>query len=489
MLNETIRGVLEEIKDYVEKEECVARHIQERHRNTLITAASLQKLTIQSRQLVNDVNQQQISISLANMASLMQDAMASLVHGYLAIALIPPTILSKIFDTFEVYGLNEAIPRKLIAAYYTFEVLRDAYISDEGFHLLIEIPLYTGHGVHDVLLATPITQPIPQTDRATQYHLSKTHLLMSWDETNFAEVTEQKLSTHCWGSHLLRLCKQPFSTTKTQKTTCLTGLYFNLPATVLKLCEQEVVALPQHPQALYLFVSTYLLTSAKEFTRQNLTEQGEIRVTGCQSCLVKPSCNGRLQLPNAGLFLNPDPLTCIQESSETVQNLSTPLVRPLFEGLKELEDVIPPELMGDVHQNLLSHLKLSLAGLPDRRITEEMLAAVVQPFMQEVEEVQTTIVKKIWRDVNLPCGATLINLGLLLLLGWALKMGKLFAMKKYVERFRHNDEETAATAALELSSIDAAQEEKVLEKESAKKSSPPKISQGETSSKKSLLIN
>ena len=56
-------------------------------------------------------------------------------------------------------------------------------------------------------------------------------------------------------------------------------------------------------------------------------------------------------------------------------------------------------------------------------------------------------------------------------------------MNKYVERFRSNDEETAAAAALELSNIDAAQEESVLEKQSAKKSAPPKLSQGETSSK------
>ena len=126
MLNETIRGVLEEIKDFVVKGECVARHKQDRHRNTLFIAASLQNLTIQNRRLVNDVNQQRVS--LANMASLMTDAMASLVHGYLPIALILPTILSKVLDMFEVYGLNEAIPRKLIAAYYTFEVVRNAYI-------------------------------------------------------------------------------------------------------------------------------------------------------------------------------------------------------------------------------------------------------------------------------------------------------------------------------------------------------------------------
>ena len=43
MLNETIRGVLEEIRDFVAKGECVTRHIQDRHRNTLIIAASLQK--------------------------------------------------------------------------------------------------------------------------------------------------------------------------------------------------------------------------------------------------------------------------------------------------------------------------------------------------------------------------------------------------------------------------------------------------------------
>ena len=308
MLNETIRGVLEYIKDYAEKGECVARHTQDPHLNTLIIAASLQILTNQYRRLVNQVSQQRIS--LANMASLMQDAMASLVHGYLPIALIPPTILSKISDTFEVYGLNEAIPRKLIAVYYTFEVVRDAYISDEGLHLLIQLPVYTGHGLHDVFRATPIPQPIAQTERATKNHLSKTHLLMSWDKTNFAEVAEQELSTHCWGSHRLRLCKQPFSTMKSQKTTCLTGLYFNLPATVLKLCAQEVVALPQHPQALYLFDSTYLSTSTKgDFTMQILTEQGEIRVAGCQSCLVKPSCKGRLQLPKAGLFLIPDSRT------------------------------------------------------------------------------------------------------------------------------------------------------------------------------------
>ena len=92
MLNETITGVLGEIKDFVVKGECVYWHMQERHLNTLNIAASFQNLPMQFRRLVNDVNQQRIS--LAKMDSLMQDAMASLVHGYLPIALISPTIFS-----------------------------------------------------------------------------------------------------------------------------------------------------------------------------------------------------------------------------------------------------------------------------------------------------------------------------------------------------------------------------------------------------------
>ena len=242
------------------------------------------------------------------------------------------------------------------------------------------------------------------------------------------------------------------------------------------MCAQEAVKLTQHPQALYLFDSTYLLTPAKgDFRMQNLPEQGKIRVLGCQICLVKPSCEIRLQLPNAGLFLTPDALTCIQESSDIVRILPIPLLRPLFESLKELEDVIPPELKGDVHQNLLLHLKLNLAVLPDRRMTEEMLVVVVQPIMQEVEQMHTTTVKKVWRDVILPFGATLITLWLLLLLGCVLKMGKLYSLKKYVERFRQNDEETTAAAAVQLSDIDAAQKEDDLQREGAKKSAPPKI--------------
>ena len=110
---------------------------------------------------------------------------------------------------------------------------------------------------------------------------------------------------------------------------------------------------------------------------------------------MRPTCDGRLQLPNAGLFPTPDPISCADNQvSEIVRIMPTALLRPLFENLKELEEVIPPSLMGDVHQKLLSHLKLTLAGLPDRAITEEMLDAIAKTFLIEVEKVHSTVLKK-----------------------------------------------------------------------------------------------
>ena len=179
---------------------------------------------------------------------------------------------------------------------------------------------------------------------------------MSWDKTKFAEVTEHELSTRCWGSGRLRLCKQPSCITRSQRTTCLTGLFINFSATVLKLCAQEVIALPQHPQALYLYDSTYLLTSAQgDFVIQNVTPSGDLKMPGCQSCLVRPTCDGRLQLPNAGLFFTRDTLSCLTESSKVVRILPSTLLRSLFDKLKEFEEVVAPELMGDIHQELLLH--------------------------------------------------------------------------------------------------------------------------------------
>ena len=102
--------------------------------------------------------------------------------------------------------------------------------------------------------------------------------------------------------------------------------------------------------------------------------------------------------------------------------------------------------------------------------------------MKKIEH--TTIVKKIWRDVILPREATLLTLRLLLLLDWTLKLVKLYAMRKYMERIRRRNEENAVAAAMQMSKIDTAQEEGVVQQKSEEKCAPPKKFQGETNFRK-----
>ena len=78
MLNSTVNGAIDEVYDYVERAECVVKLTQDRHRNTLIMATAFQNLTVQYRRTVNEINQRRISLS--NMASMLQEAMSSLVQ-------------------------------------------------------------------------------------------------------------------------------------------------------------------------------------------------------------------------------------------------------------------------------------------------------------------------------------------------------------------------------------------------------------------------
>ena len=140
--------------------------------------------------------------------------------------------------------------------------------------------------------------------------------------------------------------------------------------------------------------------------------------------------------------------------------------------------------MGDFYRNLLSHSKLNSAGLLDGRITEEMLAAVVQPFKQEAEEVHTTIVKKVWRDVILPCGP-LCWLWATFIIRRALKVGKLHATRNNTKRFRRINQGSTSAAAMQPSNIDKAQEERVKQRQKKRiEVRSSKKSQAETSSKK-----
>ena len=92
-LKNTINTAIHEVTDFVERTECALYYTQDRHRNIPVIAASFENFTTQYRRFINDINQRRLS--LANLAASMQDAMSSLVLGYLPILLIPLATLKK----------------------------------------------------------------------------------------------------------------------------------------------------------------------------------------------------------------------------------------------------------------------------------------------------------------------------------------------------------------------------------------------------------
>ena len=68
-----------------------------------------------------------------------------------------------------------------------------------------------------------------------------------------------------------------------------------------------------------------------------------------------------------------------------------------------------------------------------------MLELIAQPFLQELKTVHTTLIRKVWRDVMLPCLATLLMLVLAAAVTWAARKGKLYAVRRFIEGTRRDE--------------------------------------------------
>ena len=104
--------------------------------------------------------------------------------------------------------------------------------------------------------------------------------------------------------------------------------------------------------------------------------------------------------------------------------------------------------MGDFHQWLIMHLKLNLSGLPDCSVTDETLEVIAQPFLQELKAVHTTRIRKVWRDVILPCLATLLMLVLAAAVRWTVRKRKYLAVCRFIERTARTPKDKGAALQL-----------------------------------------
>ena len=154
-----------------------------------------------------------------------------------------------------------------------------------------------------------------------------------------------------------------------------------------------MIVLPEIPTAVYLDDSTYLATSRDDdYTLFNYSrgakERGE-PISGCRSCLLRPSCDGRIETPDGSLFLVPDPRTCQYETGLTVTIRQHPLIRTLFATLEEAEKNLPgvmiPEILREqARSEMVEALRLNLIKLPEGSVDEEALSEIAKPFADEI---------------------------------------------------------------------------------------------------------
>ena len=216
---------------------------------------------------------------------------------------------------------------------------------------------------------------------------------MSERRDNFAEVSGKVISARCSGSSRLKLCFRPFAMSRSSESSCLASLFFDLPTNALKFCPQEVIVLPEVPTAVYLDDSTYLVTSRDDdYTLFNYSrgakERGE-PISGCRSCLLRPSCDGRIETLDGALALVPDPRTCQYETGLTVTIRQHPLIRTLFANLEEAEKNLPgvmiPEILREqARSEMIEALRLDLIKLPEGSVDEEALSEIAKPFADEI---------------------------------------------------------------------------------------------------------
>ena len=117
-------------------------------------------------------------------------------------------------------------------------------------------------------------------------------------------------------------------------------------------------------------------------------ERGE-PISGYRSCLLRPSCNGRIDTPDGALVLVPDPRTCQYETGLTVTIRQHPLIRTLFATLEEAEKNLPgvmiPEILREqARSEMVEALRLNLIKLPEGSVDEQALSEIAKPFADKI---------------------------------------------------------------------------------------------------------
>ena len=327
---------------------------------------------------------QSFKYELKQFNSKVREAFQDMSNGRIPSRLVEPDKLRQILQPLRFHRKTMSIPLQHVSLYYELELLRNVFIANNGLLLKIEIPMSSQSPIHKVFKGVPLPQPITNSTIASVLVLEHELLVVSEATTNFAEVDETQILS-CQGSKRLKLCEQPFPMTGNQQAGCLISLFSGHEAAVLQTCKFDVIHLPIIPTATYLAHSKFLILSA--FTKYWITDIAEntlesSKLRGCQSCIVQPSCYGRIEIPNGRLILRPSTDSCQNESGLVMRVSLNPLLEEAF-TLPTPETHNLNSLSATFDQKkVLEHVKVELQAKPPLEIDTGTIRKLVREFHQ-----------------------------------------------------------------------------------------------------------
>ena len=319
---------------------------------------------------------------VTNLGYVLSDALVSLTKGLIPATLLPPPKIKELVMKLEETGWYPTIGTGEMSAYYEFDLVKNAQVTEKGLHIELEVPFHHTYARYQVYRTVAIPHPIGNGTTATLYEFTKEYLVVSPRREFFGELDRSEL-VKCHGTDRLRFCRNPFALTRTAESTCLGSLFFDHPSDAFKMCPQKVVALPPNPTAEYLAQSNFLLTSRNpEYQLLNFTNSKQSnKIQGCRVCIVQPPCNGRLEHTKGGLVLYPEPGQCEEQFGKVAHVKLPTLLDGIFRQM-DTQLVIAPEAQREqIKADVFHSVKLTLNHLPPTKLNGHELRGLAQPFI------------------------------------------------------------------------------------------------------------
>ncbi len=327
-------------------------------------------------------------------------SLGTMIKGIIPLNLVPKNHLRSILQKVVLRHANGgsrltlAIPLHNILTYYETPLIEEVDTSEAGLTLSVMIPLASDATAFRVYKATPI--PMPKREGESNALLYKTeaqYIAVSDNKRYTAPMTGEELSK-CVGSKNYAVCLNHFAT-YLNPTSCLAHLKMENDDKALSYCKVENIKLPYPEQAQNLGDRQWLVIASNPHFKMRIETPGakpeEKQMTGCQACIVRLPCGGKL-VTNF-IQLQADFSSCHNKSVLKIDIEMAGPLRHLINSLPPLGELPHQPNIETAETSLIeevqNRMSRSLKFAPE--LTNENLDEIARPIIQSYRELRKPI--------------------------------------------------------------------------------------------------